>query len=107
MNKQTKMLVGVGVVAVAGYFIFQSTQKKSFANLTAPTGLGGLGGGSEPKGTCPCSYPSTEYPVRNDPNVPEGTWKTMCRSYPTGYAKHVWSCYSNGPQTSNTGKKKK
>jgi hypothetical protein len=53
MNKQTKMLVGVGVVAVAGYFIYQSTQKKSFANLTAPTGLGG----GEASGTCPCSYP--------------------------------------------------
>jgi hypothetical protein len=54
MNKQTKMLVGVGVVAVAGYFIYQSTQKKSFSNLTAPTGLGGLGGG-EASGTCPCT----------------------------------------------------
>ena len=35
MNKQTKMLIGVGAVAVAGYFIWKSTQKKPFANLTA------------------------------------------------------------------------
>ena len=40
MNKQTTMLIGVGAVAVAGYFIWKSTQKKPFANLTAPTGLG-------------------------------------------------------------------
>jgi hypothetical protein len=32
MNKQTKMLIGVGAVAVAGYFIWKSTQKKSFAS---------------------------------------------------------------------------
>ena len=37
MDKQTKMLLGVGALAVVGYFIWKSTQKKSFANLT---GLG-------------------------------------------------------------------
>ena len=35
MNKQTKMLIGVGAVAVVGYFIWKSTQKKPFANLTS------------------------------------------------------------------------
>ena len=40
MNKKTKMLIGVGVVAIAGYVYWKSTQKKSFANLTAPDCLG-------------------------------------------------------------------
>ena len=46
MNKNTKMIIGVGVVAVAGYLLWKQSQKKtSFANLTAKTAL---------DKTCPC-----------------------------------------------------
>ena len=51
MNKKTKMLIGVGVVAIAGYVYWKSTQKKSFANLVAPDCL------DNPDSTgckCPC-----------------------------------------------------
>ena len=49
MNKNTKMIIGVGVVAVAGYLLYQQSQKKSssFANLTARTRMG-------LDRTCPC-----------------------------------------------------
>ena len=40
MTKQTKMILGVGVLAVAGYLLWKQSSKKSFANLTA-SGLGG------------------------------------------------------------------
>jgi hypothetical protein len=51
MNKNTKMIIGVGVVAVAGYLLWMQSQKKSssFANLTARTRMGTLDAG-----TCPC-----------------------------------------------------
>ena len=41
MDKKTQMLVGVGVLAAAGYLIWKQSQKpKSFANLmAAPTAL--------------------------------------------------------------------
>ena len=35
MDKQTKMLLGVGAVAVVGYLVYQQMNKKSFSNLTA------------------------------------------------------------------------
>ena len=44
MNKQTQMYVGVGVVAIVGYFIWKSTQKKNF--LLA-TGSGNCGPGTD------------------------------------------------------------
>ena len=36
MNKNTKMLLGVGALAVAGYLIYQKNKKKNFsvANMT-------------------------------------------------------------------------
>ncbi len=41
MTKQTKMLLGVGAVALAGYLIWKQSQKpKTFANLTARTRSG-------------------------------------------------------------------
>jgi hypothetical protein len=38
MTKQTQMYVGVGVVAIAGYFLYKSMMKPkaNFMNLTAP-----------------------------------------------------------------------
>lgn len=51
MNKNQKMLLGVGVLAVAGYLIWKQTQKpKSFANVVAGPGLGGGGGLGAPCG---------------------------------------------------------
>lgn len=35
MTKNQKMLLGVAVVGVAGYLIWSSTQKKSFANVVS------------------------------------------------------------------------
>ena len=38
MNKQTKMIVGVGAVAIVGYLVWKNMSKKpaaSFANLTS------------------------------------------------------------------------
>jgi DnaJ-class molecular chaperone len=37
MTKNTKILIGVGVVGVGAYLLWKSQQKKSFANLVAPT----------------------------------------------------------------------
>jgi hypothetical protein len=37
MDKNTKMLLGVGAVAVVGYLVYQQMNKpKGFMNLTAP-----------------------------------------------------------------------
>lgn len=36
MKHQTKVLVGVGLLAVAGYFLYQKYGKKSFAGFVAP-----------------------------------------------------------------------
>ena len=41
MTKKTKLIIGVGAVALGAYFLFN--KKKGFVNLTAPTGLGGVG----------------------------------------------------------------
>jgi len=55
MNKQTQMYVGVGVVAIAGYFIWKSTQtKKGFMNLTAKAAL---------SPGCPCKEVSSTITV--------------------------------------------
>ena len=45
MNKNTKMILGVGAVAIVGYLVWkqQSKPKPAFANLTASSMLG-----------CPC-----------------------------------------------------
>ena len=40
MTKKTKLIIGVGAVALGAYFLFN--KKKGFVNLTAPTGLGGV-----------------------------------------------------------------
>ena len=40
MNKQTKMIVGVGVVALAAYLLYQQNQKKA----TTASFSGGVGG---------------------------------------------------------------
>jgi hypothetical protein len=38
MDKNTKMILGVGAVAAAGYLLWKQSQKpKSFANLMAPS----------------------------------------------------------------------
>ena len=98
MNKQTKMLIGVGVVAVAGYVYWKSTQKKSFANLG-----GNVFGkrADDTKGNCPCMYPRNSVLIGaytgGNSNVPEGTWMTTCTIRPNGGAN--WKCYSNGPQS--------
>ena len=34
MNKQTKMIIGVGVIAVAGYLIYKQQQKKPAASFS-------------------------------------------------------------------------
>lgn len=40
MNKKTKMLVGVGVVAIAAYYFWNKSKKKSFVNaIAAPRGI--------------------------------------------------------------------
>jgi hypothetical protein len=40
MDKNTKMLLGVGAVAVVGYLVYQQMNKpKGFMNLTAPNTL--------------------------------------------------------------------
>jgi len=39
MNKNTKMIVGVGALAIVGYLVWkQMSPKAAFANLTAPGG---------------------------------------------------------------------
>jgi len=43
MTKKTQMILGVGVLAVAGYLLWKQSSKKSFANLTASGALGGVG----------------------------------------------------------------
>jgi len=44
MNKNTKMILGVGAVAIVGYLVWkQMSSKASFANLTSEANLG-----------CPC-----------------------------------------------------
>ena len=48
MNKNPKMIIGVGVVAVAGYLLWKQSQKKSFANLTSRTAKTAM------DKTCPC-----------------------------------------------------
>ena len=40
MNKNTKMILGVGAVAIVGYLIWKQMPKKNFANLRG--GGGGL-----------------------------------------------------------------
>jgi len=35
MNKKTKMLIGVGAIALVGYYFYNKSKNKSFANLTA------------------------------------------------------------------------
>lgn len=63
MNKNQQLLLGVGVLAVAGYLIWQQSQKpKSFANVIAGS-LGapdcGEPGTSNPNTgcKCPCANP--------------------------------------------------
>lgn len=56
MNKNQKLLLGVGLVAVAGYLLWQQNQKKSFANAmgrakAAPI-FGGGGGCGKGSGRC-------------------------------------------------------
>jgi hypothetical protein len=61
MTKQTQMYVGVGVVAIAGYFLWKSMQtKKGFMNASGSMVVtrGGKVVGkamSAPVGTCKCS----------------------------------------------------
>jgi len=48
MNKQTKMIVGVGVVALAAYLIYQQNQKKatttaSFSGVVGPRMMNAAG----------------------------------------------------------------
>jgi len=59
MTKQTKMIIAVGAVALGGYLLYK--RSKSFANLTAPIGLGGmpkeclaLAGQTVTSGKCQC-----------------------------------------------------
>ena len=57
MNKNQQMLLGVGVLAVAGYMLWKQSQKKSFANATArvkPIFAGNCG-----KGTGQCCHAKT------------------------------------------------
>jgi hypothetical protein len=60
MTKQTQMYVGVGVVAIVGYFLWKSTQKKNFKGLLAPvfTTPGG-GGGDCGQGSDTCCKASS------------------------------------------------
>ena len=49
MNKNTKMILGVGAVAIVGYLVYkQQSKKPAFANLTAPALAPG----------CPCGAPA-------------------------------------------------
>lgn len=43
MDKKTKTILAVGVLAAVGYFIWKQNQQKSFANLLASPELGELG----------------------------------------------------------------
>jgi hypothetical protein len=53
MNKNTKMILGVGAIAIVGYLVWKqmSSPKAGFANLTASL--------SNQLG-CPCKNPPTE-----------------------------------------------
>jgi hypothetical protein len=62
MTKQTQMYVGVGVVAIAGYFLWKSTQtKKGFMYASGSSNVVTRGGKvvgkamAAPIGTCKCS----------------------------------------------------
>ena len=51
MNKQTKMIVGVGALAIVGYLVYKNMSKKpaaSFANLTTSRAAQNMLG-------CPCT----------------------------------------------------
>ena len=57
MNKNTKMILGVGAVAIVGYLVWKqmSQPKAAFANLTASGSLGGLMAAAP---GCPCGAPA-------------------------------------------------
>ena len=59
MTQNQKMLLGVGVLAVAGYLLWQQSQKKSFANATARVKPVFGGGGDCGKRTGKCCHAKT------------------------------------------------
>jgi hypothetical protein len=69
MNKNTKMILGVGAVAIVGYLVWKqmSKPKASFANLTAPI----FGG---PAATICCGH-TASYP---NPNSASGYTYKCC-----------------------------
>jgi hypothetical protein len=91
MNKQTKMLIGVGVVAVAGYVYWKSTQKKSFANLTAPNCLG-----NPDQEACSCSYNTPSGCKKEVGTANDGT--TLCANGHTCCKKKIGPCPPKGSQ---------
>ena len=59
MTKNTKMLIGVAVVAAAGYYLWSQSQKKSFANATSKVlanDCSGATGGTPNGETGMCCY---------------------------------------------------
>ena len=76
MNKQTKMIIGVGVVAVAGYLIYKQQQKKpaasfsggaqtgrEYINASGTTPSGGLTFTGKPCGKSPANAIVSTLPV--------------------------------------------
>jgi len=68
MTKQNKMLLGVGAIIIAGYFVW-TNRKKSFANAGGRTGTGGTTGTyTLPAGSrCPKPYLTVQGITSNAP----------------------------------------
>jgi hypothetical protein len=65
MTKQTQMYVGVGVVAIAGYFLYKSMMKPkaNFMNLTAAAPDCGPAGGVSLNQGCGCPPKNGAQPI--------------------------------------------
>jgi hypothetical protein len=58
MNKNTKMILGVGAVAIVGYLVYKQMSKPkaaAFANLVSSRTAGGLAAPG-----CPCGAPAAD-----------------------------------------------
>ena len=96
MNKNTKMILGVGAVAIVGYLVWKqmSQPKAAFANLTAPGG-GGLG--ESPDSNKCCGHTSK---VANAES-PSGFTFTCCggQSAPYSNGNPCSGCPGGKPKT--------
>lgn len=91
MNKKTKMLIGVGAVALVGYYFWNKSQNKSFANLTSSKMMG-----SSTRPLTACKLSPANYSTYTD-----GAGKTLydcCGVGKVGYAlgKLVDTCAVEG-----------